>query len=157
MHLFKKQQRYLHKKHGFTLVEVLIAITIFSLGLTVAWSVTSVSQNFALKAKIRSQTLFELENEAEILMYRPRNSLEDSIYTRSIHGKDVTIYRQVLDSTKVTGMSTSAVVMGSSFGISVPWEIHLKAYEGKYYSKDEVLDLQPLMQLSLMKAGETWY
>lgn len=89
------------KDSGFTVVEIVMALTVLSIGSAMLW--------YTLRSSARLERINRLHHEANILARSeleslrsiPRADIRDTSYRMTVMGEEILIVREVFDSAKV--------------------------------------------------------
>ena len=99
---------------GFTLVEVLIALAVFAIGILAIYAMQITATNGSAGARKRTEALSWAANQMEILRTTPYDSLANGNVARSVYNLNWTVNDVDLDN---DGLNDSKVI-----SVNVSWQ-----------------------------------
>lgn len=142
---------------GFTLIEVLVSVSLLTMGFSSLWYFFKVNANQIIQAEQKVKTCYLLQEEAENLLYRDPVELEDSLYIITEDSIPYTISRSVYDQDKkqfLKSSRTHASLLGETKE-TLP-EIELILYKGHLSEIKPGLQ-DTLCRLSFLKDLQPWF
>lgn len=91
----------LRKQAGFTVIEIVVALTVLSIGSAVLWYTVRSSARIERLNRLHHEANSLARSELESLRSVPRAEIRDTSYRAAAGGEEVLVVREVFDSAKV--------------------------------------------------------
>ncbi len=157
------------KNQGFTLIEILAAMSLLVFGSASLWYMLGFSREAQIRAIVQREALLAAQNEMENL--RSRNSgpnsgsIEDTLYTvNNGQGRSLIIRRDVLDSSQLVEM-LDEIKLDENFRpleLRKPKEIRIDVFQERSGNENFLQDIEieeeePIVSLGMLLPQVEWY
>ncbi len=146
---------------GFTLIEVLVAATILSLGAGVIWYTFGAALRIEFRGERYAAALDLAVREAENIRRYPRSLVGDTVYCMEAPGRGkFAIKRTVLDTAKIEEIVENTYLEDEKIAeiYNRPLEVRIRILAvSDDWDPDFNEDGETVMELGFLKPEYTWY